>query len=149
VSNILNGLGIFKSPDQVERERLAAAQGGMLAQQLQDQVNHALYAGNQSLADANGQAQQSGWAGTNGPAGQYDPIGGLVANPFQPEALYFRLRMTKGQLKLKNIEIALVRQVGSAVNVVVITKDQMLTLVDEDVGAFPSDVFIAKFRLML
>jgi hypothetical protein len=92
--------------------------------------------------------QQSGWAATNVPVSAFDPIGELIVNPFQAMAIYLRLRMSQAMLKARGIEIALVRHMGSAVNVVVITKDQMVTLTDEDDVAFPSDAFLAKLRLL-
>ena len=112
-------------------------------QAMQDQMNQAFYHGNQSLANA-AQAQQSGWAST-----QFDPVDELVKNPFQAAALYFRLRMTKAELKAKDIEIAFVRRMGGSVHCAIINQERVLTMIDEDVGAFPSDAFIARIRLLL
>ena len=114
------------------------------AQAMQDRLNHALYSGNQSLANAAAQAQQSGWGSTH-----TDPIDELVKNPFQAAALYFRLRMTKAELKQKDIEIAFVRRMGGSVHCAIINQERILTMIDEDVGAFPSDAFIARIRLLL
>ena len=113
-------------------------------QAMQDRLNHALYSGNQAAA---AQAQQSGWAATNMP--HLDPIDELVKNPFQSAALYFRLRMTKSELKAKDIEIAFVRRMGGSVHCAIINQERILTMIDEDVGAFPSDAFIARIRLLL
>ena len=114
-------------------------------QDMQDRLNHALYSGNhgnQSLAAA-AQAQQ-GWAAT-----QFNPLDELVKNPFQAAALYFRLRMTKAELKAKDIEIAFVRRMGGSVHCAIVNQERILTMIDEDVGAFPSDAFIARIRLLL
>ena len=116
-------------------------------QQMQDRLNHALYTSNQSLAAANAQAQQSGWAATNMP--HLDPIDDMIRNPFQAASLYFRLRMTKAELKQKDIEIAFVRRMGGSVHCAIINQERILTMIDEDVGAFPSDAFIARIRLLL
>ena len=144
---------IFKSKSRLEMEmKQAAPEAGSLAawnasqaqqasQQLQDAMNQALYHGN-----GNAQAQQGGWAATNMP---FDPNDELILNPFQARSLYVRLRMTRGQLKEKDIEIAFVRQMGSAVHVAIINQDRIITMIDEDVGAFPSDAFIARIRLLL
>ena len=115
------------------------------AQAMQDRMNHALYSG-QSLAGA-AQAQQSGWASTQ--STQFDPIDELVKNPFQAASLCFRLRMTKAELKAKDIEIAFVRRMGGSVHCAIINQERVLTMIDEDVGAFPSDAFIARIRLLL
>ena len=93
------------------------------------------------------QAQQSGWASTQ--STQFDPIDELIKNPFQAAALYFRLRMTKAELKAKDIEIAFVRRMGGSVHCAIINQERILTMIDEDVGAFPSDAFIARIRLLL
>ena len=93
------------------------------------------------------QAQQSGWASTQ--STQFDPIDELVKNPFQAASLYFRLRMTKAELKAKDIEIAFVRRMGGSVHCAIINQERILTMIDEDVGAFPSDAFIARIRLLL
>ena len=139
---------LFKPQVQIDREKSLATvdASGLLdaAQAIQDQLNSSLYAGNQSLAAANGQAQQSGWAAT-----QFDPLDELVKNPFQAAALYFRLRMTKAELKAKDIEVAFVRRMGGSVHCAIINQDRILTMIDEDVGAFPSDAFIARIRLLL
>ena len=161
VSNILGSLGIFKPQDQVERERQAAAAGGILtawneaqqsvlsAQQLQDAMNSAMYHGNDASKYAN--AQQGGWAAANQPqqGWQADPVDLLIKNPFQANALYVRLRMTRVELKAKDIEFAFVRQMGGSVHVAIVNQDRVLTMIDEDVGAFPSDAFIARIRLLL
>ena len=160
VSNILGGLGalgIWKPPDQIERERAAAYAGGIIgpwdaaqsqqaSQQLQDAMNQALYHGNDASKYAN--AQQGGWAAINGPTTQFDPVDDLIRNPFQAASIYIRLRMTKAALKEKDMEIAFVRAMGSAVHVALITRDKVVTLIDEQPEAFPSDVFVARLRLM-
>ena len=117
-------------------------------QAMQDRLNrlNPLYSGNQSLAGA-AQAQQSGWASTQ--STQFDPIDELTKNPFQAASLCFRLRMTKAELKAKDIEIAFVRRMGGSVHCAIINQDRILTMIDEDVGAFPSDAFIARIRLLL
>ena len=104
----------------------------------QHQNDASLYSPNQAA-----QAQQ-GWAST-----QFDPIDELVKNPFQAAALYFRLRMTKAELKAKDIEVAFVRRMGGSVHCAIINQDRILTMIDEDVGAFPSDAFIARIRLLI
>ena len=38
---------------------------------------------------------------------------------------------------------------GGCVHVAIVNQDRLLTMIDEDVGAFPSDAFIARIRLML
>ena len=129
------------------------------AQAMQDQLNHALSNSNKSLAASNlaaaaaqaQQAQQSGWAATNAPAPDpvHNAIVDLIRNPFQATSLCLRLRMTKAELKAKDIEIAFVRQMGGSVHCAIINQDRVITMIDEDVGAFPSDAFIARIRLLL
>ena len=135
----LGGRGVVGIAPPVAASGLLGA-----AQAMQDQMNHALYTSNQSLAAANAQAQQSGWASTH-----TDPIDELVKNPFQAASLCFRLRMTKAELKQKDIEIAFVRRMGGSVHCAIINQERILTMIDEDVGAFPSDAFIARIRLLL
>ena len=57
--------------------------------------------------------------------------------------------MTRAELKAKDIEIAFVRQMGGSVHCAIINQERVLTMIDEDVGAFPSDAFIARIRLLL
>ena len=134
-------------PQAVDAPGLLAAQAAQAAQAMQDmqnRMNHAL-AGNSNQHDASRYMNpQQGWAST-----QLDPIDELVKNPFQAASLYFRLRMTKAELKAKDIEIAFVRRMGGSVHCVIINQERVLTMIDEDVGAFPSDAFIARIRLLL
>jgi hypothetical protein len=155
MTSILGGIGgIFKSRDQLELEmRQAAASGAptawdasqaaQAAQQLQYAMNQALYHGSDAANPPRG------WAATNQAQGYNDPVSDLIQNPFQASALYFRLRLTKGQLKEKDIEIAFVRRMGDAVHVAIVNQDRILTMIDEDVWAFPSDAFLARIRLLL
>ena len=158
MNSILGSLGmgdILKSKSQIELEMRQATlslppvvSGGLAAwdaaQAMQDQLNYALAHGSQAGA---AQAQQSGWAATNSP--HLDPVDDLIRNPFQAASLYFRLRMTRAQLKAKDIEIAFVRQMGGSVHCAIINQNRIITMIDEDVGAFPSDAFIARIRLLL
>ena len=138
----LGGREVVGVAPPVDASGLVGAAQAM--QDMQDRLNHALYSGNQTVA---AQAQQSGWASTQ--STQFDPIDELVKNPFQAAALYFRLRMTKAELKAKDIEIAFVRRMGGSVHCAIINQERVLTMIDEDVGAFPSDAFIARIRLLL
>ena len=105
---------------------------------------------NAAAAAQMNQAQQGGWAATNVPQGQTaEPVDLLINNPFQAASLYIRLRMTQRQLKEKDIEIAFVRQMGGCVHVAIVNQDRLLTMIDEDAGAFPSDAFVARIRLLL
>ena len=140
-----------------------------ILQAMRDRVNQAVYqdsanalaaqaqqgnwaASNLAAAAAQAQqAQQSGWAATNAPAPDpvHNAIVDLIRNPFQATSLCLRLRMTKAELKAKDIEIAFVRQMGGSVHCAIINQDRVITMIDEDVGAFPSDAFIARIRLLL
>jgi len=67
---------------------------------------------------------------------------------YTPEAIAFRLRMSRRELEAKGIEILNVRRVVDEVHVVLGVKDQTLVLKDDE-GSFPSDEFVAKLRLLL
>ena len=159
-------LGRFKPQVQIKSEIDAAvssidsALGGMgLNPSWRDQLNWTA----QQIADYNSsmqaqaqiqnsnalaaQAQQSGWAATNMP--HVNPIDDLTHHPFQAASLYVRLRMSREELKARDIEIAFVRQMGGCVHVAIVNQDRLLTMIDEEVGAFPSDAFIARIRLLL
>jgi hypothetical protein len=153
VSNILGSLGMKQAVLEAGNGSLAAwnaLQSQQAAQQLQDMMNNAMHHGN---AQQGGIGQyptsQGGWAATNEPDPVHNAVVELTRNPFQAASLYIRLRMTKAALKAKDIEIAFVRQMGNAVHVAIVTHDQVVTMIDEDVGAFPSDAFIARIRLLL
>lgn len=144
---ILRSLGmgdVFKSKSQIEMEMKQSGLslppqngqlGGWAAAQVQDQMNQAFYHGNQAAA---AQAAMP----------HLDPDD-LVRYPFQAASLYIRLRMTRAELKAKDIEIAFVRQMGGSVHCAIINQERVLTMIDEDAGAFPSDAFIARIRLLL
>lgn len=143
-SQVFSGFGeLFKPQFLIDKERQAAAisrdaAAAALDAQLSQAMQQVMYDGN---------AAQAGWASTAQP--HVDPINDIVRNPFQAAALYMRLRMTRDELKQKDIEIAFVRQMGGLVHVAIVNRERILTMIDEDVGAFPSDAFIARIRLLL
>ena len=127
-NSVLGALGIWKPPDQIERERtrrrreaysrrMTWRRRSKPTSSCKPCMNNAMHHGNDPSRYSN--AQQGGWDALT-------PVDRptLVKNPFQAASLYFRLRMTRQELKAEGHRDRLRAPDGRLVHYVIINQDR-------------------------